>query len=365
MASFKIIIENMIKMQKTPHYSWKSGTLPKGCQYCVKGEKLVLFVTGLCPRNCFYCPISEKKYKKDVIYADEWPIKNEKEILEEARLIGAKGAGFTGGDPLARLDRTVRYIKMLKKHFGRKFHTHLYTSLDLVDENKIKKLYSAGLDEIRIHPDIFSDKLWHKFGIITKYKWDMGIEIPSIPGTKKQTEKLIDFFRDKIKFLNINELEVADNEAQRMGKKFRVKSKLSYAVKGSEELAKYLLKKYQNKIKSIHYCTAKLKDKVQLGTRIKRRAQNARKAYDSVTKEGLLVRGAIYGDRLIRLKNYLTKKYKIPRELFEIDKGRKRLLTTTAVAERLKAEIKAKGFKPAIATEYPTWDKLPIEIQFL
>lgn len=352
-------------MQKTAYYSWKSGKLPKGCQICVKGEKLVLFVTGLCPRNCFYCPISEKKYKKDVIYADEWPVKNEKEVLEEAKLIGAKGAGFTGGDPLAKLDRAVKYIKMLKKHFGKKFHIHLYTSLDLVDETKIKKLYSAGLDEIRIHPDIFSDKLWHKFGVITKYKWDIGVEIPSIPRAKKQTEKLIDYFADKIDFLNLNELEIADNEAQRMGKQFRTKNKFSYAVKGSEELAKYLLKKYQNKIKSIHYCTAKLKDKVQLGTRIKRRAHNVKKAYDSVTKEGLLVRGVIYGKNIVKLKDYLIKKYSIPNELFDIDKDKNRLLTTTAVVEKLKSEIKAKGFKPAIATEYPTWDKLPVDIEFL
>ena len=352
-------------MQKTPYYSWKSGKLPKGCQLCVKGEKLVLFVTGLCPRNCFYCPISEKKYKKDVIYADEWPIKNEKEILEEAKLIGAKGAGFTGGDPLARLERTIKYIKLLKKHFGKKFHIHLYTSLDLADEIKLKKLHSAGLDEIRVHPDIFSDKLWKKFGIITKYKWDIGIEIPAIPGAMKQTEKLIEYFADKLDFLNLNELEIADNEAQRMGKRFRAKNRVSYAVKGSEALAKYLLKKYQTKIKSIHYCTAKLKDKVQLGTRIKRRARNAKKPYDLVTKGGLLVRGVIYGNKLEKIKNYLLKKYKIPKELFEIDKGKKRLLTTAAVVERLRAEIRAKGFKPAIATEYPTWDRLPVDIEFL
>ena len=84
-------------MQKTKYYSWNSGKLPKGCQLCVKGEKLVLFITGLCPRNCFYCPISDQKYKKDVIYADEWLVKKEEEIIEEARLIGAKGAGIKAG----------------------------------------------------------------------------------------------------------------------------------------------------------------------------------------------------------------------------------------------------------------------------
>ena len=63
-------------MQKTPYHSYKIGTLSKGCQLCVKGSKLVLFLTGLCPRSCYYCPISDKKYKKDVTYADEWPTNN-------------------------------------------------------------------------------------------------------------------------------------------------------------------------------------------------------------------------------------------------------------------------------------------------
>jgi len=354
-------------MEKTKYYSWKKGDLPKGCQLCVKGQKLVLFVTGLCPRSCFYCPISEKKYKKDVTYADEWPIKTNKEIIKEAELIGAKGAGITGGDPLARLERTLRYIKLLKKRFGKKFHIHLYTSLDLADDKKIKKLYKAGLDEIRIHPDIYSDRLWHKMNLITKYGWDIGVEIPSIPNSKKQAEKLIEYFADKINFLNINELEIADNSAQKLGT-FVPKSRFSYGVRGSEELAKYLLKKYEKKIGKIHYCTTKLKDKVQLGTRIKRRAKNVKKQYDYVTEEGMLARGAIYSDdlsKLSKLKSYLIKKYKIPEKLFDVDKRKKRLLTAIKVVEELKTEIKEKGFKPAVVIEYPTWDQFPVEAEYL
>ena len=82
-----------------------------------------------------------------------------------------------------------------------------------------------------------------------------------------------------------------------------------------------------------------------------------------VTKEGMLIRGVIYGKNLTKLKNILMRKYKIPSEYFE--KEENRLLTTTAVVERLKHELKEKGFKLAIVTEYPTWDKLPIEVEYL
>lgn len=305
-----------------------------------------------------------KNTKKDVVYADEWPIKNKKEIIKEANLIGAKGAGFTGGDPLERIDRTVKYIKLLKKTFGKKFHIHLYTSLDLVDDKKLKKLHLAGLDEIRVHPDIYNPDLWKKMDLVCKYNWDIGVEIPAIPNAKKQTEKLIEFFKDKIDFLNINELEIADSKFQRLGT-FVPKDRISYGVKGSEKLAKYLLKKYENKIRNIHYCTTTLKNKVQLGTRIKRRAGNVRKKYDYVTKEGMLVRGAIYGKNPAKTKDYLTKEYKVPKKLIEIDKRKNRLLTTTEVVEKLKKDLKEKGLKPAIVTEYPTWDMFPVEIDYL
>ena len=94
-------------MKKTKYYSWKLGTLAKGCRMCVRGSKLVLFVTGLCPRKCYFCPISDKKYNKDVVYANEWPTNKIDEIIKEAKLIDAEGAGFTGGDPLCKLFRTT------------------------------------------------------------------------------------------------------------------------------------------------------------------------------------------------------------------------------------------------------------------
>ena len=70
-----------MRIEKTKFFSKKIGNLPKGCRQCVKGQKLVFFVTGICPRRCYYCPISDKKYQHDVIYANERPVKNIHQIL--------------------------------------------------------------------------------------------------------------------------------------------------------------------------------------------------------------------------------------------------------------------------------------------
>ncbi|MCI0469558.1 MAG: radical SAM protein, partial [Nitrospirae bacterium] len=66
-----------------------------------------------------YCPISEQKAKKDVIYINEWPTRSLMDLVTEIRMCSSKGAGITGGDPLARLDRTVRYIRHMKRILGK------------------------------------------------------------------------------------------------------------------------------------------------------------------------------------------------------------------------------------------------------
>jgi pyruvate formate-lyase activating enzyme-like uncharacterized protein len=355
-----VFVNNMI--QKTNYYSYKLGNLAKGCQYCVKGSKLVLFVTGLCPRCCYYCPISDKKYKKDVVYADEWPTKNIKDIIKEAESIDAEGAGITGGDPLCRLDRTISFIKTLKHHFGKKFHTHLYTSFNLINRNTLKKLYSAGLNEIRFHADLDSEKFWDRIMLANDFDWDIGIEIPSIPGKFKETKKMIDFFQDKIDFLNLNELEFADNSFSKLPKSFKTKDKLSYAVKGSEEMALVLLK-YINQTYpklNVHFCTAKLKDKVQLANRIKRRAKNISKDYDEITDEGLLFRGAIYTKDISQLKKYNLKK-----NMFDIDQKRNRILVSASWLNKNKEKLKKQSLKIAFVEEYPTQDCLNVMTDWL
>lgn len=401
-------------MQKTPYHSYKLGKLPKGCQLCVKGAKLVLFVTGLCPRCCYYCPISDKKYKKDVTYADEWPVKNIHQIIEEARLINAKGAGFTGGDPLCKEQRTLFCIRKLKKHFGKKFHIHLYTSPDLINETSLKRLYKAGLDEIRFHLDLENNKLWNKINLALHYNWDCGVEIPVIPKKEKNLKKIIIFLnninkesKNKIKFLNLNELEIADNKANKLLKLgYKTKNQLSYGVLGSEKLALKLLKFIEkNKIKlNVHYCTATLKDKVQLANRIKRRAKNIAKPFDIINKDGTLTKGAIYLHtlkpsfnykkklerlnkkeniikKLNKIRNELIKDFKIKKALIEVDNQKLRILTSTKVIKEIMDKVNKdllnnwlkdknllktkKDLCLAIVTEYPTYDGIILELEFL
>lgn len=360
--------------QKTKYYSYKIGDLPKGCQYCVRGEKLVLFITGLCPRHCYFCPISEKKYQKDVVFANERPVQLFNDIKTEAKLMNAKGAGITGGDPLAKLNRTLNYIKNLKKTFSKKFHIHLYTSLNLINEKNLAQLFQAGLDEIRFHPDLDNKILWPKLSLARKFSWDVGVEVPVIPGKEKELKQLIDFIKDKIDFLNLNELELADTPVSKLFQMgFQPRSQLDYAVKGSRELGLTLLKYLKKKKYQIntHFCTVKLKNAVQLAERIKREAKYSKKPFDQINFEGLLIRGALYSNKpsslkkLTTIKNRVIKDLKLKLNQIQIDQRNSRILISVNNIKKHKNYFLKLGFKPALVKEYPTYDQLTMELEFL
>lgn len=360
------------------------GCPAEGCKYCVKGEKLVLFITGLCGQRCHYCPVSEKKFGKDDIYANEWKIESKKDLLEEIRFTDAKGAGITGGDPLCRLSRTCKYISFLKEKMGKKFHIHLYTPFQLVTSEAMKKLYNSGLDEIRFHPKIGDNKEWNKIKFALKYNWDIGLEIPCLPNEIDEIKNLLDYFHDKIKFINLNELEFSDTEVSHYNMSdYQTNNNYNYGAKGSEEVANLIIKYTKEKKynTTIYFCSSYLKDRVQMGNRIKRRAKKVAKEYDEITEEGMLIRGCIYLEKpmkkddlvLIDKKEYLPKLFEAKKLILEkceeveidIDLKKLRLITYPAYVEHFSNKIRELNFIPTIVEEYPTADAVEIEIDFL
>ena len=364
---------------KTRYYSKRIGKLPKGCLQCVKGEKIVIYSTGICARNCYFCPTSDEKTKNDISFANERKLDNTdtkimiNEIFEEVKRQNARGAGITGGDPLSRLERTVFIIKKLKERYGEKFHIHLYTILNLINEKTLSKLHSAGLDEIRFHPDLDNKSNWDNISLArnNKFSWNVGVEIPLIPGKEKETKDLLKFIENKVDFINLNELEIADNKANKlleMGMETR--GGVSYSINGSEELGMIILKFIQsNKIKiRAHYCTAKLKDKIQLTKRILRTGKNVKRKFEKITNEGLLRKGVVEieknNDKMLdKLYNELLS---LNFNNLEINKSKNRIITSIKNAKKINS-IKDKinfKIKVGISIEYPTYDSLCVEKEY-
>jgi len=341
---------------RTPAGSLLLGRMPKGCRLCIRGAKLVLFVTGLCERGCYYCPLSERRRNRDVVYANERPLKSGRDVIVEAKLIDALGTGLTGGDPSLRFGRTLRLLRLLKRRFGKRHHVHMYTGGELSPE-KLRELKRAGLDEVRFHT-------WSAKPVESALRASLraSVEIPAIPGHFEETVALLrELDRIGCAFVNLNELEFSDTNLTAMkARGFRIKSDVSMAVKGSEELARKLMRwASRNTRLNIHYCPSSLKDRVQLRNRLKRRAKNVAKPYEGITDDGLLVKGVAYDlppAELGAIRRRLISRYSIPVKLIQVDRKKHRIEMASHIAEKLaKLEL---WVKFALVEEYPTYDRL-------
>jgi len=260
--------------------------------------------------------------------------------------------------------KTVHYIKLLKENFGKSHHIHLYTAGNF-EKKWINKLDDFGLDEIRFHPPFYSwDKIKNTLceKLIKKSlntKMDVGVEIPAIPGYENKIMILAKHLDSLgVDFLNLNELEHSETNCDALNKiGFTVKNDISSAVKGSEKTAINIMKNLDADI-SLHYCSSSFKDAVQLRNRIMRRAKNVAKKYESITKDGTILKGVIECGKMKTVVKNLIKDYNIPENLIDIDNEKKRIEIASWVLEEISKQLPYKCF---IVEEYPTADRLEVE----
>jgi len=314
---------NLVKSDGETYYI-KGRGIPKGCKYCLKGSKLVLFLNGICqkPYHCsWYCPISEERRGKNLTYADEIEINTKQELLQEIYMIKAEGMSITGGEPLSEInfEKTIEYIKFIKVEKGKKFHIHLYTNGVDFNEAKAEALSLAGLDEIRFHP---AREHWSCIEKALNKQISVGVEMPVIPNKESEEylEELI-LYLDKIgaDFINLNEFEFCFPNSEALKERgFKLKKGSIASVINSRETAFRLIRKLGSEVSiKMHFCSIKSKDYYQLKNRYLRRAKNIRLPYEVITEEGLLVFAQVEGEKkeLDKLYNILLSDIKISENL--------------------------------------------------
>lgn len=333
---------------KTKFDSHCINGIAEGCKFCVRGEKLVLFVSGVCKRNCWYCSLSEKRKNKNVVYANERGCKNVNDIIQEVKDSRATSAGITGGDPLMFLDKTVKFASKLKKKFGKNFHIHIYLPTKFVTSDKLKKL-SKCVDEVRFHPEflinpktIELDLKKIKSANLFWKKQNIGIELPMIPDKKKEILDFILMAKDYVGFVNLNEFELSDTNFEIVTKKYKLE-KGGYVIKGSVEAGQWILeqlKKKKEKI-NVHLCTAQLKNLHQFENRLKRHKIFP---YGKRTEDGNVI--YLVANGKLKLKNTFY------------DKEKNRTILSEETAKKLLGKIKIKRVE-----EFPTADRIEIECE--
>lgn len=348
-------------IHKTPFASYclKENGVAEGCKYCVKGEKLVLFISGICSRVCFYCSLSSKRKNRDIVWANEKQCNNIKDMLEEAKASRAKGAGITGGDPLCKLARTIKYAKALKKEFGKKFHVHIYLPTKLVTRDKLKKL-SKYVDEVRFHPQFLTNNIKIIKEEITKVRlasklWpseSIGIELPLLPDKCIETLRIIRACSPFIGFVNLNELEISDTNFDYITKHYKLNPD-TYTIKGSKEMGLKIMRELMNSKLRIHLCTARTKNLYQYKNRLK---LHKILPFGFRTSEGSVRYFAVYSKNSKKL-NKIKNKFKSQSYL---DKKNMRIIISEKLANQL-----FKKYKIARVEELPTADSTLISLEYL
>lgn len=101
---------------------------------------------GFCPEDCHYCA-QAKTSKADI---EEYPLKSDEEIFEEARLAHESGAFrycmvFAGRGPSTRrVEKLVYLVREIKKRYA----IEVCVSAGLMDKQATQQLKDAGLDRL-------------------------------------------------------------------------------------------------------------------------------------------------------------------------------------------------------------------------
>ena len=385
------------KMTVFPWGGKCTGGLSPGCKSCQEGRSTVIFVTGMCNATCYYCPVSLNRMFHDQAFANEKPVSSSNEVLHEIRLCNSRAASFTGGDPLLVADRCLEFAGSIKMEFGQEFFIHLYTPGREGSPVVFEKL-SKVIDEIRFHPKLPNDV--EKLVIATKYNWNVGIEVPAVPGLHKQK-----FFRQYVReyaeacrtnnvrfpFLNINELEITErNFSALVNRNLIIPDRdvpLGNGVSDSKEEAEAMIDYLQQNHKEInvHFCPAAQKDSVQLPNRLLHRAHSVMLPSDFVVEDwttrpvdrGLLIRGVIRFPQLSSTslptmqqqlqqlqdaRKLMISNFNMPSDQIHVDSDKSQLLTRADFLEEFATEIRelfsSIEVTVGMVEEYPTDDRL-------
>jgi pyruvate formate-lyase activating enzyme-like uncharacterized protein len=226
-----------------------------------------------------------------VVYANDRRIETPDQIIKEAETMSALGTGITGGEPLLVLDNVTQYCRLLREHFGKEHHIHLYTAR-APSGDELDRMQGL-VDEIRLHPPyecwetILDSDFIRSAEHAKALGFDVGFEVPALPGLEHLAPAL-----PLLDFLNINELEWGEANADEMRRRgYELSDGVHNAVSGAQAWAQRLCQH-----EKVHWCSSAFKDSVQLRERLKRIAGNTARPFDEVTDDGTVVYGVVEPD---------------------------------------------------------------------
>ena len=191
--------------------------LSPGCKICTEGYWSCLFINNVCNAHCFYCPAEQKN--EDVPQTNRLQFSQAKDYAEYVDYFGFKGVSFSGGEPLMTYNKTLNFLKEVKKRSGNNVHCWLYTNGILLTKDMVSEFKDSGLDEIRFDIgatgyDLTKAKMAiDEIPVIT-------VEIPAVPEDYDKLKQLLPVMNTMgIDYLNIHQLRCTPYNAKHLLKR--------------------------------------------------------------------------------------------------------------------------------------------------
>jgi pyruvate formate-lyase activating enzyme-like uncharacterized protein len=266
-----------------------SQKLSPGCLACLEGKWSCLFITGNCNCRCFYCPTAQDVGGDPGTNNLDFP--NVDDYVDYLARFGFSGASISGGEPLLVLEKSLQYLRAIRRRLGDSVHLWLYTNATLLTTDIAKRLRDAGLDEIRV--DIGAtgyalDQVKLAVGIIPQ----ITVEIPAIPEeADRMQQKLVEMADSGVNYLNLHQLRLTNhNYAQLAGRSYTYLHGESVTVLESELTALELLRfSLDHRLDlGVNYCSFVYKNRFQGAAGRRRAGAQIVKKYEDITAAGYL-----------------------------------------------------------------------------
>jgi uncharacterized protein len=277
--------ESLLFKDTKPYYRHIS----QGCRLCGQGLWSCLFITNKCNASCFYCPSAQ--INDEVPATQSLNFETAESYADYINHFGFKGVSFSGGEPLLFFERTLHYLKTLRKMCSPDIYIWIYTNGILATEEKLKLLAEAGLDEIRF--DIGAtgyrlDKVRLAKGIIPQ----VTIEIPAVPEKKAKLKQLLHEMAEAgVSNLNLHQLRLTKHNAPKLLKHPYTYIPAEQPVVLESELTALELLEYAQKQEiptGINYCSFWFKNRFQAAGFRKRLAVSVKTEKSDVTEKGFI-----------------------------------------------------------------------------
>ena len=179
-------IPNLQRLENRSYFVGNPDEFPKGCKSCLLGTGLsAIRKTNKCNIECKFCYNFGELDCQPPIGEGMWEIGGTKFREDDLDLLLSvcnkpTGISYVYLEPFMEIEK---YYGVIRKFHAAGIHQHMYTNGILVNEENVKALAEAGLDELRFNLGAThaSDKVIANIAIAKKHIPRVGIETPMTP----------------------------------------------------------------------------------------------------------------------------------------------------------------------------------------